>query len=83
MRDNTPVQGRWRGACAEHLLQYLTQGLIRNVDVAVGKGKSLNEMLEDLKKQRRLVSIEHAKEPIPETADFFPKLWEKTLALAK
>lgn len=81
LRDTMPVQGRWQGARGEHLLQFLTQSLLQNVGLALQVSKSLNEVKDVLEAQRRYVSLELAREPLGETASFFPKLWENTLAL--
>ena len=83
MREKMPVQGRWRGARAEALLQYLAQGLLTNLDDAVDKGKTISEVHEDMKNERRRISIDQAKEPLPETEEFFPSLWSQTLRLAE
>ena len=80
MRAKMPVQGRWRGARAEHLLHYLTQGLIDNVEYAVDKEVTISEA-EKMINTRRFVSISDAKEPVPETAEFFPSLWKETLTM--
>ncbi len=82
MRDEMPVQGHWRGARAEHLLQTLTQSLLQNVAIALRNDKSLNEAKDLLEAQRRYISLEMAREPLTETEAFFPELWESTMALA-
>jgi hypothetical protein len=57
--------------------------LIENVQEALDKGISLKKMHETLNSRKRSVTIKEAKEPLAETAEFFPELWEETLALAK
>ena len=41
MREQMPVQGRWRGARAEHLLQYLTQEMLKKFGKPVQNGEDL------------------------------------------
>ncbi|WP_372772249.1 glycosyl hydrolase 115 family protein [Mangrovibacterium sp.] len=83
MRDKMPVQGRWRGARAEHLLLFLTQSLLQNITLALDEGKSLDDVKEQLEAGRRYISLDMAREPLAGNAEFFPELWDETLACAK
>ncbi|VGO13829.1 hypothetical protein PDESU_02386 [Pontiella desulfatans] len=77
MREKMPVQGRWRGARAEHLLQYLTQEMLKKYAAAVEKGEDLRA-IDGFDKQ-----FSQAREPLAETAEFFPGLWAQTKKLEK
>ncbi len=75
MREQMPSRGRWRGARGEHLIQYLTQELLKKYGKAIQNG-------EDLRAIRGFeTQFQQAKEPLAETADFFPSLWEQTKQL--
>ncbi|MBB3208674.1 hypothetical protein FHS27_004506 [Rhodopirellula rubra] len=75
MREQMPIQGRWRGARGEHLIQYLTQELLKKYGKAIQNG-------EDLRAIRGFeTQFQQAKEPLAETAGFFPSLWEQTKQL--
>ncbi len=76
MREKMPTQGRWRGARGEHLIQYLIQEMLKKVGDAIVKGVDLNS-IDGFDTQ-----FSQAKEPLAETADFFPGLWTETLQLA-
>lgn len=75
MRDTPPVQGRWQGARAEHLLQYQIQELLKRYGDLIVEGK--DPAGEDQFANR----FRQAKEPLAETAEFFPKLWEETVQM--
>ncbi|SMP38837.1 Glycosyl hydrolase family 115 [Neorhodopirellula lusitana] len=77
MREQMPMQGRWRGARAEHLLQYLTQEMLKKYGKAVQNGEDL-QAISGFKNQ-----LKQAKEPLVETAEFFPALWAQTKLLEK
>ena len=87
MRDKMPTQGRWRGARAEHLLQYSIQQLIKNFGRAVVEGKNPAALQESPGREgRRSASFEvemrYAQEPLADTEEFFPALWEETQRIA-
>ena len=77
MREKMPVQGRWRGARAEHLIQYLIQEMLNQYGKAIEKGEELKG-IEGFENQ-----FKQAKEPLAETAEFFPPLREQTKKLAQ
>ncbi|EMI41997.1 glycosyl hydrolase 115 family protein [Rhodopirellula sp. SWK7] len=75
MREQMPNRGRWRGARGEHLIQYLTQEMLKKYGKAIQNG-------EDLRTIRGFENqFQQATEPLAETAEFFPSLWEQTKAL--
>jgi len=77
MRDSMPIQGRWRGARGEHLIQYQIQEMLKLCGRAVANG-------EDLAAQRNFdQQFAWAKEPAAETEAFFPGLWKETMKLSK
>ena len=71
MREKMPVQGRWRGARAEHLLQYLMQELLKKYGRNIEKGKDLSKV-DGFKNQ-----FKQSKEPLPETAELFYSFMEE------
>ena len=75
LREVMPEPHRWRGARGEHLIQYLTQELLKNYGPAIEKGEDLSKI--DQFKQR----FKQSTGPLAETAEFFPPLWEKTKAM--
>jgi len=75
MRERMPIQGRWRGARAEHLIQYLTQEMLKLYGKAIQNGEDL-QTIDGFKNQ-----FNQAKEPLAKTAEFFPALWERTKEL--
>lgn len=77
MREKMPVQGRWRGARAEHLIQYLMQEMLKKYAKTIKKGDGLSG-IDGFENQFR-----QAKEPLAETAEFFPALWKETKRLEK
>ncbi|MFC1766031.1 glycosyl hydrolase 115 family protein [Planctomycetota bacterium] len=90
LREKMPTQGRWRGARGEHLIQYLTQGLLNGTGDIIARGGSLNQPSEAREGRRRRrrggageAQIKEAREPLTETAEFFPALWEATKRLAR
>ncbi|KJD37294.1 hypothetical protein PW52_01685 [Tamlana sedimentorum] len=83
MRDKMPIEGQYRGARGEHLLQFLTQGLLKRFGDGIAKVESLDKIIEETKGGRRTVDVSVVKEVLTETATFFPKLWNSTMALAK
>lgn len=83
MREKMPVQGRWKGARGEHLLQYLIQSALQRFGKGIVEGQTFDEIMESTKGLKRINSLSQTKEPLAETADFFPSLWESTLKLSK
>ncbi len=77
MREKMPVQGRWRGARGEHLLQHQAVDLLKQYGSAVQKGEDLRQ-IKGFEKQFR-----YAREPLAETADYFPGLWAQVKRLEK
>ncbi|MGJ8653790.1 MAG: glycosyl hydrolase 115 family protein [Opitutaceae bacterium] len=75
MRERMPIQGRWRGARAEHLMFYQIQLLQKNYIKLIQKGEDLSS------NGRYKNEFAQAIEPLAETEDFFPVLWEKTKQL--
>ena len=75
LREAMPEPHRWRGARGEHLIQYLTQELLKNYGDAIEKGEDISEI--DQFKER----FKQTTGPLAETAEFFPPLWEKTNAM--
>ena len=82
MREKMPIQGRWKGARGEHLIQYLAQNLLRSAGDAVAQGGSLSGSRGRRGSRGGGFQINEAREPLAETAEFFPELWEATKALA-
>ncbi len=77
LREKMPVQGRWKGARGEHLLQYSIDALLKHYGGIVAKGEDVTQA-KDFNKV-----FKDSKEPLAETATFFPKLWKATTALEK
>jgi len=77
LREQMPVQGRWKGARAEHLIQYLMQEMLKKYGKPVENGEELRT-IDGFDNQ-----FNQAKEPLAETAEFFPSLWAETQALEK
>ena len=75
LREAMPEPHRWRGARGEHLIQYLTQELLKNYGDAIEKGEDISKM--DQFKER----FKQTTGPLAETAEFFPALWENTKAM--
>jgi hypothetical protein len=77
MREQMPVQGRWRGARGEHLLQHQATELLKNYGAAVQKGEDLREIKGFDK------NLGYAREPLAETAEYFPSLWAQVKKIEK
>ena len=75
LREAMPDPLRWRGARGEHLIQYLTQELLKNYGDEIEKGEDISNV--DQFQQR----FKQTTGPLAETAEFFPPLWEKTKAM--
>ena len=75
LREAMPNPLRWRGARGEHLIQYLTQELLKNYGDEIEKGEDISNV--DQFQQR----FKQTTGPLAETAEFFPPLWEKTKAM--
>jgi hypothetical protein len=76
MREKAPVSnGRWKGARAEHLLQYQIQHLLKNYAKPIEKGEALVE-LDNFDSY-----MSQAREPLVECEEFFPSLWDAVNAL--
>lgn len=72
MRERMPIQGRWRGARAEHLMFFQIQLLLKNYVKAIEKGEDLTAI------SAYKNEFKQAIEPLAETEDFFPSLWQET-----
>ncbi|WP_159020735.1 glycosyl hydrolase 115 family protein [Algibacter sp. L3A6] len=83
MREKMPAGDRWVGARGEHLLQYLIQSALQRFGDGIAKGETIDEMIENTKGKKRMNSLAQTKEPLAETADFFPSLWKSTLKIAE
>jgi hypothetical protein len=75
LREKMPVQGRWSGARGEHLIQYMTQEMLKKYGKPVENGEDLKS-ISGFDNQ-----FNQAKEPLAETAEFFPSLWAETQSL--
>ena len=75
LREAMPEPHRWRGARGEHLIQYLTQELLKNYGAAIEKGEDISKLDQFAERFRQTTG------PLAETAEFFPPLWEKTQAM--
>ena len=75
MRDEMPDPTRWNGSRAEHLLQYLTQELLKGYGKAIENGEDITNIAQFSTQMRQ------SKGPLVETVEFFPSLWEKTKEL--
>ncbi|MGJ8651168.1 MAG: glycosyl hydrolase 115 family protein [Opitutaceae bacterium] len=75
MRDEMPEPHRWRGSRGEHLIQYLTQELLKQYRKPIQKGEDLSNFGQFAEHMRQ------SKGPLVETAEFFPGLWQKTKEL--
>ncbi|MCM2374907.1 glycosyl hydrolase 115 family protein [Aporhodopirellula aestuarii] len=75
VREKMPIQGRWHGARGEHLIQYLTQEMLKQYSKAIQNGEDL-QSISGFENQ-----FNQAKEPLAETAEYFPPLWAKTKQL--
>lgn len=83
MRDKMPSGDRWLGARGEHLLQYLIQAALQRFGNGIVKGETIDAMIESTKGKRRMNNLAQTKEPLAETADFFPSLWKSTLKISE
>jgi hypothetical protein len=77
MREKMPVQGRWRGARGEHLLQHQATELLKKYGSAVRKRDDLRE-IKGFEKE-----LDYAREPLAETAEYFPSLWAQVKEIEK
>ncbi|MDQ8195636.1 glycosyl hydrolase 115 family protein [Coraliomargarita sp. SDUM461004] len=75
LRENMPDPTRWRGARGEHLLQYLTQEVLKKYSNAIEKGEDIRNVSGFANQMKQ------TKGPLTETAEFFPALWRETKAL--
>jgi hypothetical protein len=75
MREQMPVQARWKGARGEALIQFMTLDLIKKYGKAIEQGEALKAI-------SGFDNVFHqAKEPLVETEAFFPSLWEQVHTL--
>ncbi|MDF7807199.1 glycosyl hydrolase 115 family protein [Pontiellaceae bacterium B12219] len=77
MREKMPVQGRWKGARGEHLIQYLTQEMLKKYAKIIKEGGDLRDV-KGFDNQ-----FAQAKEPLTETAAFFPALWQQSRSVGR
>ncbi|CAA6677705.1 MULTISPECIES: glycosyl hydrolase 115 family protein [unclassified Lentimonas] len=75
MRDEMPNPHRWRGSRGEHLIQHMTQELLKKYGKSIEKGDDISDLGQFPEIMRQ------AKAPLVETAEFFPGLWQQTKAL--
>ena len=72
MRDRMPDPYRWTGSRGEHLIQYLTQDILKRYGSAIQNREDISNLDQFSDRFHQITG------PLVETAEFFPGLWRAT-----